>query len=143
MHHVAIMNKSWGLLPKIVSGAKTIESRWYMNRSAPWGIVNAGDTVYFKNSGEPVSVQARVAKVLCFDTLTPAKVQEILNRYGEADGLMAVEVSRYFELFKDKKYCILIFLENVEAVEAFEIDKSGFGSQAAWLCVDSIGSIKA
>lgn len=32
MEHVAIMKKSWGLTRKILSGEKTIESRWYRFR---------------------------------------------------------------------------------------------------------------
>lgn len=142
MQHVAIMNKAWGLLPKILDGTKTIESRWYHNRSAPWGKVKIGDVVYFKNSGESVSVRAKVAKVLSFENLTPVKVDEILNKYGEQDGLASNEVSKYYELFKNKSYCVLIFLKDAEAIEPFEINKSGFGSQAAWLCVDSIDLIK-
>lgn len=51
MHHIAIMNGPWNLIPKILSGEKTIESRWYRTRRAPWGGIRAGDTVYFKDSG--------------------------------------------------------------------------------------------
>ena len=54
MDHVAIMNKSWGLIPKILSGSKTIESRWYKTKRTPWDKIAKGDTVYFKNSGEQV-----------------------------------------------------------------------------------------
>lgn len=69
MNHIAIMKKSWELIPKIISGEKTIESRWYKNRIAPWDRISEGDTVYFKDSGEPVSAVATVSKVLQFDNL--------------------------------------------------------------------------
>jgi len=36
MDHVAILSKKYELLDKIISGEKTIESRWYVNRIAPW-----------------------------------------------------------------------------------------------------------
>jgi ASC-1-like (ASCH) protein len=142
MQHVAIMKKSWGLLPKIASGTKTIESRWYLNRSAPWGKVSTGDVVYFKNSGEPVTVQAKVKKVLSFEDLTPQKVKEILDEWGRADGLEHNQVHEYYELFKNKRYCLLIFISGAKQIKPFNINKTGFGSQAAWLCADSIDQIK-
>jgi hypothetical protein len=114
MDHVAIMKKSWGLLPKIISGEKVIESRWYQSKHSPWGTIEKGDAVYFKNSGEPVSVRAGVAKVLSFSDLTPKKVKEILDRYGQDDGIEESKMPDFFKLFKNKKYCLLIFLKNVE-----------------------------
>ncbi|OGD08895.1 hypothetical protein A2397_01375 [Candidatus Amesbacteria bacterium RIFOXYB1_FULL_44_23] len=131
MDHVAIMKKSWGLLPKILSGKKTIESRWYKNRSAPWGKIMAGDTVYFKNSGEKVTVKAEVTKVLQFENLNQKKIKSVLLEYGERDGID--DISLYYDLFKDKKYCLLIFLCNAQEIEPLEISKNGYGSMAAWI----------
>jgi len=79
MDHVVIMRKSWGLIPKILSGQKKIESRWYINKCVPWNKINLGETVYFKNSGEPVSLAATVEKVLAFSDLSPQKVEEIFH----------------------------------------------------------------
>jgi len=42
MDHVAIMKRSWGLIPKILSGEKTIESRWYKKRIPPWNRISKG-----------------------------------------------------------------------------------------------------
>lgn len=143
MHHIAIMRKSWGLTQKIANGQKTIESRWYLNRSAPWGKINAGDIVYFKDSGEPVTLRATVAKVLQFDNLTPTKVRELLDEYGTQDGLASKDIPHYYELFKNKRYCLLVFLKNVQHIEPFHIDKSGYGAMAAWITVPSVERIKA
>lgn len=139
MDHVAIMRKSWGLLPKILSGEKTIESRWYKNKSAPWGDVNPGDIIYFKNSGELVSVRVRVRKILRFENLTPIKVRELLLKYGKDDGITDIE--KYFQLFKDKKYCLLIFLKKPQQIKPFDIDKHGFGVMVAWMCTEDIKQI--
>jgi hypothetical protein len=49
MDHIAIMQKSWGLTEKIVTGQKAIESRWYKGKYAPWGRSFSGDTIYFKS----------------------------------------------------------------------------------------------
>lgn len=138
------MRKSWGLTQKILSGEKTIESRWYMNRYKPWGNISRGDTVYFKDSGEPVKMKATVDKVVQFEGLTPSKVKVILDKYAQADGLGVDRgnVDAYFELFKNKRYCLLVFLKDPREIKPFEIDKSGFGTMAAWITVDSLNEIK-
>jgi len=140
MDHIAIMQKSWGLLPKILSEEKTIESRWYKNKSAPWGKINSGDTVYFKNTGEDVSVRVSVRKVMQFADLTPDRIREILDKYGKEDGITDIE--KYYEMFKDKIYCLLIFLERPEKIKPFGINKKGYGAMAAWIYVENIKKIK-
>lgn len=142
MDHIAIMKKSWKLLPKILSGEKTIESRWYQTKRAPWGRIQAGETIYFKDAGDWVSAKAQVKKVVAFTHLNPEKITRILEAYGKEDGIEKNKVPEFFELFKDKKYCLLIFLENPEKIEPFEIDKSGFGMMSAWLTVENIEQIK-
>ena len=143
MEHVAIMKKSWGLTQKILSGQKKIESRWYKIKYAPWNRIRSGEIVYFKDSGEPVTIKAEVDKVIQFSDLTPDKVKEILYQYGQADGLGIDKIPIFFEMFKDKKYCMLIFLKNPQKIEPFEIDKSGFGAMSAWISVNSINRLKA
>jgi len=142
MEHVAIMKKSWGLAPKILSGQKKIESRWYKVKYAPWDRIKSGEVVYFKDSGEKVALKAEVEKVMQFSSLTPQKVKEILSRYGEEDGIEKEKIPEFFEMFKDKKYCMLVFLKNPQEVEPFEIDKSGFGAMSAWLTVEDVSRIK-
>lgn len=142
MEHLAIMKKSWGLLPKILSGEKTIESRWYKNKYAPWNKIKSGDIIYFKNSGEPVTVKTGVSDVLQFSDLTPIKVKEILAEYGQRDGLPEEEINKYYEMFKDKNYCLLIFLENHRKIKPFNINKRGFGAMVSWISVEHIESIK-
>jgi len=142
MEHLAIMRKSWGLLPKILNGEKTIESRWYQNKYAPWDRIKKEDVVYFKNSGDPVSVKAKVADVLQFSGLNPEKVKEILVEYGSRDGISENETNKYYETFKDKNYCLLVFLKNPESIEQFNINKKGFGAMSAWIIIDNIDKIK-
>lgn len=142
MDHVAIMKKSWKLTGKILSGEKKIESRWYMARYAPWDGINIGEIVYFKDSGEPITIKAEVERVLQFSNLVPAKVKEILYKYGKSDGLGIGDIPKFLELFKNKKYCILVFLKKPEPVEPFEIDKSGFGLMAAWISTEDVNAIR-
>lgn len=142
--HIAIMRKSWGLAEKILSGEKTIESRWYKNKYRPWGNIGREDTVYFKDSGGPVKIKAKVSKVLQFEGLTSSKVKELLRKYSKANGLGVGkgEIEKYYQVFKDKRYCILIFLKDVEPLEPFDIDKTGFGARASWLTVDGSDKVK-
>jgi len=142
MDHVAIMKKDWGLLPKILNGQKTIESRWYQTKRSPWDRIKIGDTVFFKNSGKPVTIKANVSRIIQFQDLTPSRVKEILLEYGGNDGIGKNEISIFFKRFKDKKYCILVFLKRPQKIVPFEINKKGFGSQTAWLTIDDINQIK-
>ena len=143
MHHIAIMNPAWKLIPKILSGEKTIESRWYKHKVAPWNRVHAGDVVFFKNSGKPVTVTAEVRDVKQYSDLSPERVNEILKEYGTRDGINNADLPFYFDRFKNKRYCILVFLKNMNAVEqSFHVNKKGYGMQAAWMVVEDIEKIK-
>src|SRR3989338_11329211 len=96
MEHVAIMRKSWKLTEKILTGQKKIESRWYYNKSAPWDKIRAGETIYFKDSGEPVTIKAEVDKVLQFSDMTPEIVKKILGDYGGAEGNNIIYITKIF-----------------------------------------------
>ena len=136
------MQKSWGFTEKIVTGQKVIESRWYNVKYAPWGRISAGDNIYFKNTGEPVTIQAEVEKVLYFSELTPDRIQTILEHYGKEMGIDEPDMPKFFEKFKHKRYCILIFLKHAQHITPFEINKQCFGMMASWICVKSITQIR-
>jgi len=132
-----------GLLSKILSGEKSIESRWYKNRYAPWDKIRSGDKVYFKNSGEPVTVIAEVEKVLQFEDLNQVKVGDLLEKYGKRDGIEKNQINHYYQMFKHKNYCVLIFLKNPKKLtKPFEISKKGYGAMSAWIVVEDINKLK-
>jgi len=136
------MKKSWGLTEKILTGEKTIESRWYKSKYAPWDRIKPGDIIYFKDSGESVSVRAKVVRVLQFNNLTAEKTEQIMSEYGKADLGTSHIIPEIRDYVSDKNYCILIFFNNVEKIEPFDIDKTGFGAMSAWISVDSIDQLK-
>ena len=140
MDHVAIMKPSWKLTSKILSGEKKIESRWYKNRHDPWNKIKEEDTVYFKER-KYIFVKAAVEKVLQFENLNQTKVKEILDQYGKEIGIEK-NIGLFFNLFKDKKYCILVFLKDTQKIQPFKINKKGFGAMSAWICVENIEKIK-
>lgn len=138
MEHIAILNRKLKLLPKILNGEKTIESRWYKFRKDPYKRILPNEAIYFKNSGEPVSVKAKVKYALFFDNLNDVRIRDILEKYGKKIG---VDPS-YADKLQGKKYCTLIFLRNVEEIEPFNIDKKGYGNMAAWITAESIENVK-
>lgn len=128
------MNPKMGLIEKILNGEKTIESRWLKNKSAPWLKVFAGDEIYFKKTGGSVIALAEVEKVEYIDELTQEKSARIIEELGHDICLKDAPGG--------KKYCVLMWLKNARPVESFKINKKGFGSAAAWLCVEDIRRIR-
>jgi ASC-1-like (ASCH) protein len=140
MDHVAILSKKGNWLKKILAGEKTIESRWYVNRVAPWNRIKVGDTVYFKEAGEFISAKSRVLRVIQYKDLDKNMVKTIVGEYGKriSPGTKPKEFIEWIFERGNKRYCILIFIGDIKQIEPFEIDKTGYGSAAAWLCVGNI-----
>ena len=141
MDHVAIMKKSWGLLPRILEGAKTIESRWYKARVAPWDRIQRGDTLYFKDSGAPVTLKSTVTKVLQFEVERENEAIDITKRFASGLGFSCIP-DVILSYISGKRYGILVFFDSVKKVKPFNIDKAGFGMMSAWISVPNIRSIK-
>ena len=142
MEHLAIMKKSWNLTNKILTREKTVESRWYKNQYPPWNKIKTGETIYFKDSGNPVTIKAKVTKVLQFDNLNSDKNNEIISKWGKEDLGVNEIPQQIQEYIKNKNYCILVFFDNVEKIKPFKIRKKGFGMMSSWLCIDNIRRIK-
>ncbi len=138
MEHLAILSKERKLLAKIISGEKTIESRWYKFKRTPYQNISAEEVIYFKESGMPVTARAKVNKVLFFDDLNPEKVTQILEEYGTQIGIPVSYASNLI----GKNFCTLIFLEDVEQIEPFDIDKKGYGLMSAWITVENIDALE-
>ncbi len=142
MDHVAIMKKSWGLIPKILNGTKVAESRWYKSRIIPWNRIKKGDNLYFKNSGESVIVKTRVNKVIQYQMSNNKQALEIMKKHAEKDLGIKEIPSEILNYIKDKKYAVIVFFDRVEEIKPFNIDKTGFGAMAAWISINNINKIK-
>lgn len=141
MDHIAIMNPKWHLIEKILSGEKTIESRWYVHRIAPWDKITPGDTVYFKNSGKQVTAKATVQKVMQMEL---ASLQSTVNIVREFQSKICLtkESLNDFTWLEKKRYAILIFLKDPQVVTPFTVNKQGYGSACAWISIPSIEALK-
>lgn len=149
MDHVAILRKANiskgdNLLGDIVNGTKTIESRWYVNRVSPWDKIKKGDVVYFKESGCPVTAKSNVSKVIQFDNLNSRIVKNIVKDYGDriSPNTTPKQWLSWAEKQHKKHYCILVFLDNTQKVDPFDINKEGFGISSAWLAVGDIDRVR-
>lgn len=140
MDHVAILKKSFHFLPRILSSEKTIESRWYFSRRVPWDRVSKGDWVYFKNTGEPLTVKAKIQRVEQYE-ITPDKAWEILKLKRKMIGISSDGLIDFYERVKYKKYCILVYLETAQSIQPVAITKDGFGSMTAWMTVSDINTL--
>jgi len=132
------MNKSWKLIPKILSGEKSIESRWYQTRRTPWNRASFGDVIFFKNSGEPVTAKATVSEVIQFEFLGDEEIRGVINDYGKEICLVETDFKKWGKI---PRYCVLMRLKDPELIKSFEVSKEGFGTGAAWMTVERISDI--
>jgi len=142
MIHIAIMNKQWKLIEKILSGEKTIETRWYKTKRLPWNSVFPGETIYFKDAGSPITLRVTVKKVKQYADLTSQKIYKIISENWKSIIVDKQKRALLEDHAIGKKYCILIVVGNVETVSPFEITKKGYGLQSAWITVSSIDLLK-
>lgn len=104
MKHLAIFRDRAG--EAILSGQKTIESRFSKVKNPPFGVVSSGDLVYIKPSGKDIIGQFRVKKVIFFDGLGLSDLSNLRNLYGKE---LAAE-GEYWEKNKNARYGTLIFI---------------------------------
>ena len=98
MKHLAVFKED--AAEKILSGEKTIESRFSKGKIPPFGVISSGDLVYIKVYRGEIIGQFRVQKVIFFDNLD-------LNDLRNLSGL-----SDFWEDKKASRYGTLIFIGN-------------------------------
>lgn len=104
--HLAIFKGKAG--EEILSGEKTIESRFSRVKNPPFGAVSSGDLVYIKPSGKDIIGEFRVKKVIFFDGLLTEDLIKIKKEYGKE---LAVDED-YWKKVSDAKFGSLIFIGN-------------------------------
>ena len=118
MEHLAIMKK--GYIEKILSGEKSIESRFSINRITPFQQISTGDKVYLQETGKPISASFTTGKVLFFSNLDEAKISEIKSEYGQ----QICAEAEFWESKKNARYATLIFVEDPIPEKPFKVHKS-------------------
>jgi len=121
---------------------KVLETRWYKNKYAPWDKIKSGDLIYFKNSGEGVSIKTTVTKVKQYEIQNEKQKNDIIEKVWEND-LGADSDKKILENYsQNKKYCIVIYFNKAKKIKPFNINKEGFGNMASWICVGDVNKIK-
>jgi len=72
-------------LSMVLSGAKTIESRFSRNRCAPYGEIGDGDIILLKEVGGPICGLALARRIWCYDLVTEP-IDRIRHRFGSGIG---------------------------------------------------------
>lgn len=125
MEHLAIMKK--GYIEKILSGEKSIESRFSLNRITPFRRIVTGEKVYLQETGKHISASFTAGKVLFFSDLDEEKINEIKAKYGQ----QICADDAFWESKMKAKYATLIFVENPILEKSFKVhktDRSAFKS---------------
>lgn len=123
MEHLAIMQK--GYIEKILSGEKTIESRFSIHRITPYRNISVGDKVYMQETGKPVTAVFEAGEVLFFHELSEEKVREIRLKYGKE--ICAEDA--FWDRKKDARYATLIYIKEPRLTTPFRVckhDRSAF-----------------
>ncbi|MGD9901635.1 MAG: ASCH domain-containing protein [Spirochaetales bacterium] len=122
--HIAILRQPF--FNMILDGSKTIESRFSMNKIAPYNKVNIGDEILLKETGKDVTASA-IVKMVKYYELTPEIVEDIRIEYGKEIGIDKFED---WQTTLTKKYCTLIWLKDVKRIEPIKVPRS---NGAGWL----------
>jgi ASC-1-like (ASCH) protein len=69
------------ILQFVLEGKKTVESRFSINRCAPYSVVEPGDVILIKGSGGPVKAVAEVTNVWSYE-LAGSELETIKKRFG-------------------------------------------------------------
>ncbi|OGE27611.1 hypothetical protein A2867_03860 [Candidatus Daviesbacteria bacterium RIFCSPHIGHO2_01_FULL_40_11] len=102
--HLAIFKGKAG--DAILSGKKTIESRFSKVKNPPFGVIGSGDLVYIKPSGKDIIGEFRVKKVIFFDSPSLNDLSDLRQRYGSK---LAVE-GDYWKKVVNARFGTLIFI---------------------------------
>ena len=81
--HLAIFSEPF--LSKVISGEKTVESRFSRNRCAPYGEIDDGDIILLKEVAGPICGLALARRIWCYDLATEP-IERIRDRFGWSIG---------------------------------------------------------
>lgn len=132
--HLAILHRS--VIDSILSGTKTIETRFSEKKIAPFGAISVGDLVFMKEPGGDIIGQFRVKKVFSYEGLTEKDIEKIFQDFGkEISWENQEEEAAFFEQKKSSKYGTLIFIgESERLITSPVIFKKS--DQRGWVVLD-------
>ena len=102
-------------LDLILSGLKTIESRFADVKCAPHGQIQPGDTVFLKKAGGSIVAEFLVGVVLSFKNPTSQEINNIQRIYG--DKICTHVDPDFWTVRKNKKYITLIEIKRLHKLQ--------------------------
>ena len=128
--HLAVFVEPF--LGYVLDGSKTVESRFSVNRCAPFGKVNQGDVMLLKRAGGPVVGIARVRTVWSYH-LDETSWGVIRERFTKA---LRAQDPVFWDRRREASYATLMLLDHVLALKPVEWEKR---DRRGWVVVRSVG----
>lgn len=120
--HLALMQGEF--LELILSGEKSIESRFTKNRIAPVGNIQAGDLVLFKQVGRELFAVGLVEKAK--DGVLDDAAWAYVRRHADDIGID----EEYIEYKSDAQYYVLVWVKDVHLIPPMRLEKR---DRRAWV----------
>ena len=134
-YHLVILKKPY--LDAILTGRKTIESRFYQTRQKWLSQVCTGDKLFLKASSGPVSATATVASVKVFDNLTAGQIRELKGRFNQ--HILGDE--QYWQEKLNSRFGILCRLKDVQPITPRFIHKADWRAWVVLSKAESFGLV--
>lgn len=115
--HLAVTREPF--LELMLEGRKTVESRFSMNRCAPYGRVEHGDVVLLKETGGPIVGLCHVSRTW-FYSLDPRSREAIRERFAST---MCAESASFWTERKDKLFATLMRISRVRMINPIRFQK--------------------
>jgi ASC-1-like (ASCH) protein len=136
-YHLVILKKPY--LDAILTGRKTIESRFYKTRQFWLSRVAPGDILFLKESSGPVRATAIVDKLKVFDSLTSDKIAELKQQYNQR----ILGDDSYWREKSNSQFGIIVWLKDVKAITPRFIKKADWRAWVVLTKTESFGLVDA
>jgi len=122
--HLAVFVEPY--LQYIIEGKKTVESRFSVNRTPPYGNVKDGDVIFLKKAGGPVTGICKVTNVWNYQ-LDPESLNELRSEFAAA---LCAQDPEFWAVRSEASYATLMRIDNVRSLIPFSVDKR---DQRGWV----------
>jgi len=131
MDHIVYLNTA-GEIQQLLSGEKTLLARASMGKKRPYGKVNVGDTIFFTSG-----FHSKIKAIATVKSAISSQVEEeissgLTKKYGK---MLAPGPLRDLT---NKRYVILIELENSHPIVPFSLAENVHGSPGDWVILENI-----
>lgn len=128
--HIGIFTEPF--LSLLIAGEKTMESRFSINRIAPFQKVKQGDIVYIKKSGGMVCGYFIVGKSQYVSMPSRTKLVELKNKFSKS--ICSDSVENFWESKQNAQFISLLSIKLIHTINPLEIDKR---DRTAWVTIRS------